>query len=165
MRCDRFITQAWIFALPPYDSSLVHRLPHLVGRSMPSQGMRAGLVLIQGRPDHGRLDSVSWRDKYQNKVVSAERALKAISSGDHVYIHSGCAEPEILVKALIARAGALRGVRIFHLLTVGNADYVQPNTLIVFATWPFSSVQILVRRCKTDVPTMCRCSCRMFQGS
>jgi 4-hydroxybutyrate CoA-transferase len=70
---------------------------------------------------------LAWREEYQSKIVSAERALKAISSGDQVYIHSGCAEPEILVKALIARAGSLRNVRIYHLLTVGNADYVQPE--------------------------------------
>ena len=70
---------------------------------------------------------MSWRDEYQKKVVTAERAVKGISSGDNVYIHSGCAEPEILVKALIARAESLRDVRIYHILTVGNADYVQPE--------------------------------------
>jgi acyl-CoA hydrolase len=44
-----------------------------------------------------------------------------------VYIHPGCAEPETLVEALIARAPVLRNVEIVHLLTLGCADYITPQ--------------------------------------
>jgi acyl-CoA hydrolase len=56
--------------------------------------------------------------------MSAEEAVSLIQSEDRVYIHSGCAEPEHLVKALLHRGQELRDVEIFHLMTFGNADYV-----------------------------------------
>ncbi|MEW5976120.1 MAG: acetyl-CoA hydrolase/transferase C-terminal domain-containing protein [Acidobacteriota bacterium] len=63
----------------------------------------------------------------QQKSVSAAEALSTVRSGDRVYIHSGCAEPEALVRALIERWSELRDVEILHLLTLGNADYVLPE--------------------------------------
>jgi acyl-CoA hydrolase len=62
-----------------------------------------------------------------HKLMSAEEAVSVVRSGDRVYIHSGCAEPERLVQALIRRRQDLRDVEIVHLLTLGNADYVLPE--------------------------------------
>jgi len=62
-----------------------------------------------------------------HKLMSAEEAVSVVRSGDRVYIHSGCAEPERLVQALIRRRQELRDVEIVHLLTLGNADYVLPE--------------------------------------
>ncbi len=58
---------------------------------------------------------------------TAEEAAGVVRSGDHVFIGSGCAEPQALVRALVARAGALRDVEIFHLLTRGDAPYAAPE--------------------------------------
>ena len=69
----------------------------------------------------------TWLDKYLEKRRSAAEAVKAIRSGDCVYIHPGCAEPEQLVKAMVARADELRKVKVIHILTVGIADYVRPE--------------------------------------
>ena len=71
--------------------------------------------------------SATLLDKYLNKRRSAEDAVACIRSGDCVYIHPGCAEPERLVQAMVARAGELRDVKVIHLLTTGNADYVLPE--------------------------------------
>jgi len=65
--------------------------------------------------------------EYEKKLVTVEEAVSVVRSGDRVYIHSGCAEPERLVKALIRRAEALHDVEVIHLLTLGNADYVLPE--------------------------------------
>jgi len=68
------------------------------------------------------------RDKqYQKKLMSVEEAVSVVRSGDRVYIHSGCAEPERLVRALIRRREELHEVEVIHLLTLGNADYVLPE--------------------------------------
>lgn len=56
--------------------------------------------------------------------TAAAQAVQCIRSGDHLFIGSGCAEPQTLVRALVARAPELRDVEIFHLLTRGDAPYV-----------------------------------------
>ena len=70
---------------------------------------------------------MSWIDVFKRKIVSPTEALRCIQSGDRVYIHPGCAEPEVLVEALYQRAPELREVELVHLLTLGNADYVRPE--------------------------------------
>jgi len=70
---------------------------------------------------------MSWQDEYRSKVASPSEALQCVDSGMRVYIHTGCAEPELLVEALIQRAPRVRDVEIVHLLTLGRADYVAPE--------------------------------------
>lgn len=66
-------------------------------------------------------------NEYRSKVTTAEKALQAVRSGQRVYIHQGCAEPEELVRALTRRGPELRGVEVVHLATMGNADYTLPE--------------------------------------
>jgi 4-hydroxybutyrate CoA-transferase len=70
---------------------------------------------------------LSWLETYRHRVTTAEEAVKAIRSGDHVWIHAGCNNPEELVRAMVARAGELSGVEVVHLMTFGCADYVDPR--------------------------------------
>jgi acetyl-CoA hydrolase len=70
---------------------------------------------------------VNWTEAYRRKVVSAEQALQALRSGDHVWIHAGCNNPEELVKAMVGRAPELKDVEVTHLMTFGCADYAQPR--------------------------------------
>ena len=68
-----------------------------------------------------------WSEYYRSLVCTAEEALKAVRSGDRVYIHPGCANPEPLVEALSARASTLRDVEVVHLLTIGKAQHTAPE--------------------------------------
>ncbi len=63
----------------------------------------------------------------QAKIVSAQEALSQVKSNDNVYIHAGAANPEILVDSLVERAEELRNVNIYHLMTLGKADYAKPE--------------------------------------
>jgi 4-hydroxybutyrate CoA-transferase len=67
------------------------------------------------------------QESYRQRLMNAEDAVSVVRSGHRVYIHSGCAEPERLVKALIRRREELCDVEVIHLLTLGNADYVMPE--------------------------------------
>ena len=67
---------------------------------------------------------MQWLTSYRNKLTSAEDAVQVIKSGDHVYVHPGCAVPLTLVKAMTARGPELRDVTVDHILTVGEAGYV-----------------------------------------
>lgn len=68
-----------------------------------------------------------WLELYRTRVTTAEEAVKAIRSGDHVWIHSGCSNPEELISAMLSRASELEGVEVSHILTLGHADYVKPE--------------------------------------
>jgi acetyl-CoA hydrolase len=70
---------------------------------------------------------VHWTEAYRGKVVSAHEALAVVRTGDHVWIHAGCSNPEELVRAMVARAGELERVEVTHLMTFGCADYADPR--------------------------------------
>lgn len=70
---------------------------------------------------------MSWSVNYKRKLMNAGDALRCVESGMRVYIHPGCAEPEVLVEALMERAPFVRDVEIIHLMTMGSAPYVAPE--------------------------------------
>lgn len=70
---------------------------------------------------------MSWMDAYRTKLMNPRDALRCVESHMRVYIQPGCAEPEVLVGALIERAPYVRDVEIVHLLTLGRADYIAPE--------------------------------------
>jgi 4-hydroxybutyrate CoA-transferase len=70
---------------------------------------------------------MSWDVNYKRKLMNAGDALRCVESGMRVYIHPGCAEPEVLVEALMERAPYVRDVEIIHLMTMGKAPYVAPE--------------------------------------
>jgi acyl-CoA hydrolase/ribosomal protein S18 acetylase RimI-like enzyme len=67
---------------------------------------------------------LDWQDRYRGKVMTAEQAVSEVERGQRVFIGSGCAEPQELVKALSARSHALADTQIIHILTLGTAPYV-----------------------------------------
>ncbi len=58
---------------------------------------------------------------------SADEAVKQIKSGDTVFIHGVAQFPQVLVDAMVRRAGELRNVRIIHIHHEGRPDYVKPE--------------------------------------
>ncbi|MBI5281628.1 MAG: acetyl-CoA hydrolase/transferase family protein [Candidatus Solibacter usitatus] len=66
---------------------------------------------------------MSWQEDYDRKRTTAAEAVSGVRSGERIYMHPGCATPEVLVQALLERAGSLEDVEIIHLKTLGNADY------------------------------------------
>jgi acyl-CoA hydrolase len=60
------------------------------------------------------------------RFVSPEQAIGAVRSGDHVFVGSGCAEPQSLVKALAADT-RIADAEILHILTLGVAPYADPR--------------------------------------
>ncbi|NIM19842.1 MAG: 4-hydroxybutyrate CoA-transferase [Candidatus Latescibacteria bacterium] len=68
-----------------------------------------------------------WQKHVSERAVTAEDAVKRVRSGDRVYIHPGCAEPETLLGALMARREELSDVEIVHLMTIGTARYADED--------------------------------------
>ena len=70
---------------------------------------------------------MSWIDQYRSKLMTPGEAVRCVESNMRVYIHPGCAEPEALVEALMARAPFLKSVEVVHLLTMGTSPYCAPE--------------------------------------
>ena len=68
-----------------------------------------------------------WIDTYRSRITTAEEAVKGIKSGDKIYLHPGCAVPEILVDAMVYRVHELCDCEVIHVLTVGKAKYTEPE--------------------------------------
>lgn len=60
------------------------------------------------------------------KYVSADEALRHVSSDSRIYVQAAAAAPSLLTAALARRHGELRGVEVCHLHTEGPAPYADP---------------------------------------
>jgi 4-hydroxybutyrate CoA-transferase len=64
---------------------------------------------------------------YQSRVTSPEEAVKAIQSGNRIFLTGNVSVPKTVLAALVKRAKELKDVEICQALTVGPADYVAPE--------------------------------------
>ncbi|OGU76876.1 MAG: 4-hydroxybutyrate CoA-transferase [Ignavibacteria bacterium RBG_16_34_14] len=66
---------------------------------------------------------MKWMDSYNSKLRTPEEAVKAIKSGMRVYVHPGCATPEVLLHAMCENSEHLTNVEVIHILTLGITPY------------------------------------------
>jgi len=64
--------------------------------------------------------------------ISADEAVRAVRSGDHIHLSSIASVPHILIEALCRRAGELRDLHFHHFHTEGPAPYSAPEYEGVF---------------------------------
>lgn len=63
---------------------------------------------------------------YQERVSTAEEAVKVIKTGDRIFLTGNVSVPQTLLAALVNHAPNVKDVEICQALTVGAADYVGP---------------------------------------
>jgi len=73
-----------------------------------------------------------WQSVHANKVRTAAEAVSHVRPGQRVFVGTGCAQPQVLVRALTDRADDLSDLEIVHLLTVGEAPYAHGRLRNVF---------------------------------
>lgn len=61
-----------------------------------------------------------WLDAYQAKCISAEDAVKAVQSGQRLYVSGNAATPFLLLEALAQRGSELFDVEVLHVLLFGK---------------------------------------------
>lgn len=69
---------------------------------------------------------MDWREKYRDKITSAQEAVSHVRSGDKIIFGDWIAEPTALVDALTARAPELEHVEIIHGISPGDLAYLDP---------------------------------------
>ncbi|MEK7270510.1 MAG: GNAT family N-acetyltransferase [Planctomycetota bacterium] len=69
--------------------------------------------------------SAAWKQKYKDRIVTAETAMKRISPGDRIFIGTGCGKPQHLVDALVHHTDHVDDAHVIHLLTIGSAPWAE----------------------------------------
>ncbi len=70
---------------------------------------------------------MDWTSMYNQRVTTAEEAVKVIQSGNRIFLTGNCSIPRNLLSALVDYAPNLQDVEICHALTMGSAEYVKPE--------------------------------------
>lgn len=70
---------------------------------------------------------MSWHEHYTKRLVTSEKAVQFIKSGQRVILGHACGEPQLLPEAMTARASELYDVEVVHMVAMGKASYAQPG--------------------------------------
>jgi acyl-CoA hydrolase/GNAT superfamily N-acetyltransferase len=70
---------------------------------------------------------LAWQEKYAAQITSSDRAVSHIRPGQRVFVGTGCAQPQELVRAMVARSRELADTEVVHLLTQGDAPYASKD--------------------------------------
>jgi 4-hydroxybutyrate CoA-transferase len=84
---------------------------------------------------------MDWHSIYQSRLTTAEEAVKSIKSGNRIFMTGNVSVPQKLLASLVEYAPKIINVEICQALSVGPADYVNPemeghlrvNTLFISA--------------------------------
>ena len=70
---------------------------------------------------------MSWKGTYKSRITTAEKAIKAIKSGDYVVFSETAGIPQLIAKTLAQHKDEYDDVKIYHMLTLGDAPYLKPE--------------------------------------
>ncbi|HUG33862.1 MAG TPA: acetyl-CoA hydrolase/transferase C-terminal domain-containing protein [Anaerolineales bacterium] len=70
---------------------------------------------------------MDWTSIYQSRVTTSQDAVRAIQSGNRIFLTGNVSVPQKLLGALVDYAPSLQGVEICQALTIGPADFVKPE--------------------------------------
>jgi 4-hydroxybutyrate CoA-transferase len=70
---------------------------------------------------------MGWNNIFQSRVTTADQAVEEIKSGNRVFLTGNVSVPTALLGALVKRAPSLENVEICQALTIGPAEYVNPD--------------------------------------
>jgi 4-hydroxybutyrate CoA-transferase len=70
---------------------------------------------------------MDWTSTYKSRVVTPQEAVRAVQSGDRIFLTGNVSVPQKVLAALVEYAPQLADVEIIQALTVGSADYVSPE--------------------------------------
>lgn len=69
----------------------------------------------------------NWKDLYKDKVVTAAEAVQSIKNGDYVVCSHAAANPQVIMREMVAQKERFDGVHIYHMLPLGYGDYLLPE--------------------------------------
>ncbi len=70
---------------------------------------------------------MDWKSIYEQKVATATEAIKSIKDNDYVVVAETASVPQHVLKELAKHKDDYNNVRIAHMLTLGDGDYMKPE--------------------------------------
>jgi 4-hydroxybutyrate CoA-transferase len=70
---------------------------------------------------------LDWQSYYNDRIRTPAEAVKCIKSGQRVILGHACGEPQVLTRAMVARAEELEKVEIVQRVAMGESSYVNPE--------------------------------------
>ncbi len=70
---------------------------------------------------------MDWKEPYKSKISSVAEAIKAIKDDDYVVFSHAAGVPELTAKELMAKKENYHNVHIYHMLSLGKGEYLQPE--------------------------------------
>jgi len=70
---------------------------------------------------------MDWKADYQQRLMTADQAVKLIKSGDRVVVGHAVGEPTALLEAMVNNAAQYKDVEIVHMVPMGQSPYCQPG--------------------------------------
>ena len=69
---------------------------------------------------------MGFRERYWDRICTADEAVSHIQSGDRVVVAHACGEPVILTDAMVRNAEkyGYRDVEVVHMVAMGKAGFV-----------------------------------------
>lgn len=72
-------------------------------------------------------EEMNWEQIYHAKCANAEEAVRAVNSGDRIFLTGNCSVPKVLLEALIKAAPKLHNVEICQALSITGSESVAPE--------------------------------------
>ena len=70
---------------------------------------------------------MDWKTYYNERLMSADEAVKLLKSGDKLILAHDVGEPKALVEAMVRNADNYRDVEISQMFTLGSGEYSHPE--------------------------------------
>ena len=70
---------------------------------------------------------MNWKEIYDNKLTTAQEAVRHIKSGNRVVVGHATGSPEVLLKAMVDNKEAYENVEIVHMVAMGPSEYCLPE--------------------------------------
>ena len=94
-----------------------------------SPNLSTGVLLMSFENNMHSLDD--WKRLYPEKFAEEEAIFSHIRRGDHIFVASGCGEPQYLVRAMVnyveSNPKAFFDTEIIHVYSFGIAPYTDPK--------------------------------------
>jgi acetyl-CoA hydrolase len=70
---------------------------------------------------------MDWTSVYKSRIVTADEAVRCVQSGNRIFLTGNVSVPQKSLAALVRYAPNLKDIEICQALTIGPAEYVQPD--------------------------------------